>query len=37
MSHVDTVKAIYESCAKGDIPGILARLDPDVEWEARLG
>lgn len=35
--HVDTVKAIYESFGKGDIPGILARLDPDVEWEHDWG
>ena len=31
--HVDTVKAIYESFGTGDIPGILAQLDPHVEWE----
>ncbi len=37
MSHVDTVKAIYESFGKGDIAAILARLDPDVEWEYDWG
>jgi ketosteroid isomerase-like protein len=31
--NVDTVKAIYACFAKGDIPGILERLDPNVEWE----
>ena len=35
--HVDTVKAIYESFGKGDIAAILARLDPDVEWEYDWG
>jgi ketosteroid isomerase-like protein len=35
--HVDTVKAIYESFGKGDIAAILARLDPDVEWEYEWG
>ena len=35
--NVDTVQAIYESFGKGDIPGILARLDPHVEWEHDWG
>jgi hypothetical protein len=27
--NTDTVKAIYESLGKGDVPAILARLAPD--------
>jgi ketosteroid isomerase-like protein len=33
MSHVQAVQAIYEAFGKGDIPAILERLHPDVEWE----
>jgi uncharacterized protein len=33
MSNLQTVQSIYESFAKGDIPAILERLHPDVEWE----
>jgi hypothetical protein len=35
--HVDAVKAIYESFGKGDIAAIMARLDPEVEWEYDWG
>jgi ketosteroid isomerase-like protein len=31
--NVDTVKTIYACFGKGDLAGILERLDPDVEWE----
>ena len=34
---IDTVKAMYDCFAKGDLPGILARLAPDVEWEHDWG
>ena len=34
MSHVDTVRAIYEAFGRGDVPAILERLAPDVAWEA---
>jgi uncharacterized protein len=30
MSAGDVVRALYDSLAKGDVPGVLARLDPDV-------
>lgn len=30
MSAGDVVRALYESLLKGDVPGFLARLDPDV-------
>lgn len=33
MSNVQTVQAIYEAFSKGDIPAILERLHPEVEWE----
>lgn len=33
MSNVATVQSIYQCFGTGDIPGILARLRPDVEWE----
>ena len=33
MSNLETVQAIYEAFGKGDIPAILERLAPDVEWE----
>jgi uncharacterized protein len=30
MSAGDVVRALYESLRNGDVPGVLARLDPDV-------
>jgi uncharacterized protein len=33
MSNVQTVQSIYEAFGRGDIPAILERLHPDVEWE----
>ena len=30
MSAGDVVRALYDSLAKGDVPGVIARLDPDV-------
>lgn len=33
MSNLETVKAIYEAFAKGDIPFILSCLDENVAWE----
>ena len=32
MSNTEIVQAIYEAFAVGDIPSVLAALDPDVEW-----
>ena len=34
MSNLKTVAGIYESFGKGDVPGILAVLADDVEWES---
>ena len=33
MSNSDTVRAIYEAFGRGDVPGILEHVHPDVEWE----
>lgn len=33
QAHVDAVTEIYEAFGRGDIPAILARLDPDVAWD----
>lgn len=33
MGHLSTVQSIYEAFGRGDIPAILERLHPDVEWE----
>jgi ketosteroid isomerase-like protein len=30
--HVELVKGIYDGFARGDVPGVLSRLDPNVEW-----
>ena len=35
--HVETVKDLYACFGQGDIEGVLARLDPDVEWEHDWG
>jgi hypothetical protein len=33
MKNIETVKAIYESFGRGDVPAILATLGPDVDWD----
>ena len=33
MSNIDTVKQIYESFGRQDIPAILSKLAENVEWE----
>ncbi len=33
VSNLETIQAVYEAFGKGDIPAILGRLAPDVEWE----
>jgi uncharacterized protein len=30
--QVDYVRAIYDAFARGDVPGMLGMLDPQVEW-----
>lgn len=31
--HIETIQAIYQAFGQGDVPAILARLSPDVEWD----
>jgi uncharacterized protein len=31
-ANVELVRSIYENFGKGDIPAVLAALDPEVEW-----
>jgi ketosteroid isomerase-like protein len=33
MSYKETVQEIYAAFGRGDVPAILERLSPDVEWE----
>jgi ketosteroid isomerase-like protein len=33
MSQLQTVQQIYQAFGTGDIPGIVAKLNEDVEWE----
>jgi uncharacterized protein len=32
--NVATIRSIYEAFARGDVPYILDKLDPEVEWHA---
>ena len=32
MEPVEVVKEIYEAFGRGDIPGVLSRVTPDVSW-----
>ena len=32
LEYVKVVKGMYEAFAKGDIPAVVAALDPQVEW-----
>ena len=36
MSNIDTVKGIYEAFGRGDIPAIIEKLDPNVEWDVEI-
>lgn len=33
-TQLDTVQAIYAAFGRGDLPGLLELLDPDVDWSA---
>jgi uncharacterized protein len=33
MSNIQVVQSIYEAFGRGDVPAILERLHPEVEWE----
>jgi uncharacterized protein len=32
QENVNTVRGMYEAFGRGDIPTVLGRLDPDIEW-----
>jgi ketosteroid isomerase-like protein len=34
MNHVDTVQSIYQAFGQGNVPGVLAHVAPDAQWEA---
>jgi ketosteroid isomerase-like protein len=33
MSNSDPLKQIYEALGRGDVPAIIDKLDPNVEWD----
>jgi ketosteroid isomerase-like protein len=35
--HVSLVKLVYESLARGDVPGMLALFDPQIDWREAEG
>ena len=32
MSNVDLIRGIYDAFGAGDVPGVLGRMSPDIEW-----
>jgi ketosteroid isomerase-like protein len=32
QENVELIRGLYDAFAKGDIPGVLGRLDPDIVW-----
>lgn len=36
MGNIDTVKQMYEAFGRGDIPAIIDKLDPNVEWDVEV-
>jgi ketosteroid isomerase-like protein len=37
MANRDKIDGIYEAFAKGDVPGVLGALDPNIEWTEAAG
>ncbi|NJO25415.1 MAG: hypothetical protein HC867_06060 [Bacteroidia bacterium] len=37
VHHIEDVKNMYQCFSKGDIPGIIKRLDKDCIWEVMGG
>ena len=35
-THLETVQSIYQAFGRGDVPAILSKLSPDVQWEQWL-
>ena len=36
-TNADLIRGVYEAFAEGDLPGVLAMLDPQVEWTEAEG
>ncbi len=36
MSNIDTVNEMYGASGSGDIPAIIDKLDPNVEWDVEI-
>ena len=36
MSNVETVQQMYEAFGRGDVPAIIDKLDPNVEWDTEV-
>lgn len=36
MSNIDTIKGVYEAFGRGDVPAIIDKLDPNVEWDVEV-
>ena len=32
QANIDSIRALYSSFAAGDVPGVLARMSPDIVW-----
>ena len=37
MSYLSSVKAVYDAFAKGNVPGVLGFLSPDIAWTEAEG
>ncbi len=37
MSNINSVKSVYDAFAKGDVPGVLGFLSPDISWTEAEG
>src|SRR4026207_1800760 len=37
MSNLNKIKAVYDAFAKGDVPGVLAVMSPDIDWTEAEG
>ncbi len=37
QKNIDIVKQAYDAFQRGDIPAVLDRLSPDIDWEAGVG
>jgi ketosteroid isomerase-like protein len=36
-ANVDLIRNAYDSFAKGDVPAVMAILDPDIQWTETAG